>query len=68
MATTYGSMETFELPNTKISVGFPKAHIIRPSGDRRTDGVTPDWVIASPIVDGASDAVLDALLLRLRED
>ncbi|MEM1438573.1 MAG: S41 family peptidase [Pseudomonadota bacterium] len=68
MATTYGSMETFELPNTKISVGFPKAHIIRPSGDRRTDGVTPDWVIASPIVDDASDAVLDALLLRLRED
>ncbi len=68
MATTYGSMETFALPNTDISVGFPKAHIIRPSGDRRTDGVTPDWVIPSPIVDDAADAVLAALLARLRAD
>lgn len=68
MATTYGSMETFTLPNTGISVGFPKAHIIRPSGDRRTDGVTPDWPIASPIVNGASDAVLEALVARLRSD
>ncbi|MEM9301765.1 MAG: S41 family peptidase [Pseudomonadota bacterium] len=66
MATTFGAMETFELPRTGIEVGFPKAHIIRPSGDRRTDGVTPDWVIASPIVAGADDAVLDALLQRIR--
>jgi hypothetical protein len=30
MATTYGTMEQFNLPKTGIMVGYPKAHIIRP--------------------------------------
>ena len=62
MATTYGAMETFALPNTGIVVGFPKAHIIRPSGDRRPDGVTPDVVIQSPIGPRTSDSVLEEAL------
>lgn len=41
-ATTYASMETFDLPNSKIRVGFPKAHIIRPSGDAKAGPVIPD--------------------------
>ncbi|MEM1413008.1 MAG: S41 family peptidase, partial [Pseudomonadota bacterium] len=65
MATTYGSMEQFQLPNTGISVGFPKSHIIRPSGARKTDGVTPDLALPSPIVQGEEDEVLNALLARL---
>ncbi|MEM8983201.1 MAG: S41 family peptidase [Pseudomonadota bacterium] len=65
MATTYGAMEQFTLPNTGIQVGFPKAHIIRPSGDTRPDGVTPDWPIASPIVAPTSDVVLEALLGKI---
>ncbi len=68
MATTYGAMETFTLPLTGISVGFPKAHIIRPSGDTRTDGVTPDWTIESPLTPAAEDRVLEHLLRRLRGD
>ncbi|GBL04490.1 S41 family peptidase [Glaciecola sp. KUL10] len=44
-ATTYASMETFTLNNTGIQVGFPKAHIIRPSGDTDAGPVTPDVVI-----------------------
>ena len=40
-ATTYASMETFVLPNTNLRVGFPKAHIIRPSGDRKAGPVIP---------------------------
>ncbi|MBL4618961.1 MAG: hypothetical protein JKX88_02535 [Marinicaulis sp.] len=65
MATTYGAMETFVLPVTGIKVAFPKAHIIRPSGDRNSDGVTPDWPIKSPIAPTQDDAVLKALLSRL---
>jgi C-terminal processing protease CtpA/Prc len=66
MATTYGSMETFKLPNTGIEVGFPKSHIIRPSGNRVPDGVTPQWAIRSPIVANQEDAVLVELLQRIR--
>ncbi|MEL6869137.1 MAG: S41 family peptidase [Pseudomonadota bacterium] len=65
MATTYGAMETFALPNTGIDVGFPKAHIIRPSGDRKPDGVTPDWVINSPVVASDTDRVLNVLVERI---
>ena len=66
MATTYGAMESFTLPRTGIPVGFPKAHIVRPSGDTRTDGVTPDWAIESPLAPTAEDEVLERLLQRLR--
>ncbi len=65
MATTYGSMETFVLPQTGIRVGFPKAHIIRPSRERKPDGVTPDWVIPSPVVAPKDDVVLEALRERI---
>jgi C-terminal processing protease CtpA/Prc len=67
MATTYGAMETFRLPHTGIEVGFPKAHIIRPSGETTPDGVTPDWPIPSPISAGPEDTVLEALLDRIRQ-
>ncbi|MEM9533072.1 MAG: S41 family peptidase [Pseudomonadota bacterium] len=67
MATTYGAMETFKLPQSGIEVGFPKAHIIRPSGDRKTDGVTPDWSLESPIVAGPADAVLAQLIERIED-
>lgn len=59
MATTYGAMEHFLLPLTGIEVGFPKAHIIRPSGDEKTDGVTPDVIFAAPVVPTAEDTVLN---------
>lgn len=68
MATTYGAMENFTLPATGISVGFPKAHIIRPSGETKSDGVTPDWPIRSPVAPAKNDVVLEALLNRLRTE
>lgn len=67
MATTYGAMEHFTLPATQIRVGFPKAHIIRPSGDTRADGVTPDWPFAAPIVAENRDVMLDNLLNKIRD-
>ncbi len=65
LATTYGSMEQFELPQTGIRVGFPKSHIIRPSGDRTPGGVTPDWTITSPVGPQKDDVVLNALVERI---
>ena len=49
LATTYGAMESFVLPRTKIKVHFPKAHIVRPNGSNEADGVTPDVEIPMPL-------------------
>lgn len=56
VATTYGAMEHFSLPNTGIDVGFPKALIIRPNGNEVPDGVTPDIVLEAGGVDGLEQA------------
>jgi len=58
LASTYGAMEKFTLPNTSIEVGYPKARILRPSGNAEARGVRPDIEIATPIVTGTDDAVL----------
>jgi hypothetical protein len=65
LATTYGAMEHINLLHTGFRVGFPKAFIIRPSGDERLGGVQPDIVIQTPIVPSNKDAVLDQLLGRI---
>ena len=58
LASTYGAMEKFTLPNTGIEVGYPKARILRPSGNAEARGVRPDIEIPTPIVTGTDDAVL----------
>jgi hypothetical protein len=58
MATTYGAMEQFALDHTHMQVGYPKARIVRPNGDLRSRGVTPDIAIRVPIVQSPSDEVL----------
>jgi hypothetical protein len=45
-----GAMEQFALAHTGLLVGYPKARIVRPNGDLRAKGVTPDIVIRVPIV------------------
>lgn len=45
LATTFGGMERFSLAHTDISVGYPKALIIRPNGDQTPGGVRPDIAI-----------------------
>ncbi|MEM7729804.1 MAG: S41 family peptidase [Pseudomonadota bacterium] len=64
-ATTYGSMETFTLPQSGFTVGFPKSHIIRPNGDATPGPVTPDVVISAPVVSDSADPVLDTLVQRI---
>ncbi|HEY0801462.1 MAG TPA: S41 family peptidase [Steroidobacteraceae bacterium] len=58
MATTYGAMEQFALDRTGLLVGYPKARIVRPNGDLRSKGVTPDIAIRVPIVQSPQDEVL----------
>ncbi|MDP9009410.1 MAG: S41 family peptidase [Pseudomonadota bacterium] len=58
MATTYGAMENFALDHTGLLVGYPKARIVRPNGDLRARGVTPDIAIPVPILQSPRDEVL----------
>jgi C-terminal processing protease CtpA/Prc len=58
MATTYGAMEQFALDHTGLKVGYPKARIVRPNGDLRSRGVTPDIAIPVPIVQSPHDEEL----------
>lgn len=58
LATTYGAMEQFALPRTGIAVGFPKAYIVRNSGDTTPRGVVPDIKIETPLPESADDPVL----------
>jgi C-terminal processing protease CtpA/Prc len=67
MATTYGAMEKFKLPKTGIAVGYPKARIVRPNGDLRARGVTPDIPIRIPAVETPADEVLQQAVAIARE-
>lgn len=58
VAAAFGAMEQFTLPATGIKVGYPKAHIIRASGDRTVRGVVPDITIRIPVVQTPADEVL----------
>ena len=64
-ATSYGSIETFALDQTGFVVNFPKAHIIRPSGDKLPGGVIPDIFISSPVRLQTEDVVLKQLVSEI---
>jgi hypothetical protein len=66
MATTYGAMEQFALGSTGLEVGYPKARIVRPNGDLRSRGVTPDIAIRVPIVQVPRDEVLQQAIAIAR--
>ena len=69
LATTLGAMEHFTLTNTGLRIGFPKARIIRPSGDLRRIGVQPDRLIATPVIETTEDPVLlEAMDTVCRQD
>jgi hypothetical protein len=62
MATTYGAMERFTLPNTGIVVTYPKALVVRPSGKESTHPLSPDIPLPSPRIRGATDVMLEAAI------
>ena len=67
-ATTYGAMEHFNLPQAGLKVGFPKAYIIRPSGDEEPGSVLPDMLIKTPITPSSEDVVLKQLISAIDEN
>ncbi len=66
LASTYGAMEQFQLPRTGITVGFPKARILRPSGDDQARGVIPDIAIETPLLGDVDGQVLERALALIR--
>jgi Peptidase family S41 len=66
MASTYGAMEQFALDHSGLLVGYPKARIVRPNGDLRSRGVTPDIAISVPIVQSPRDEVLQLAIAIAR--
>lgn len=61
MATAHGAMETFTLDHSRLIVGFPKALIVRPSGDLTPRGVHPDVRLKAPVVQTPADELLRAV-------
>lgn len=68
MATTYGAMEQFTLPNTGIVVSYPKALIVRPNGNESAHPVSPDIQLPAPRIRGARDVMLEAALQHLQSE
>lgn len=64
--TTYGAVESFTLPNSGASIIYPKAYMVRPSGDESTRGVVPDFVIAPNPVGSAHDVMLETALVQVQ--
>lgn len=66
MATAHGAMETFTLDHSRLVVGFPKALIVRPSGDLTSRGVQPDVKLMTPVVQTPADEILKAAQAHIR--
>jgi C-terminal processing protease CtpA/Prc len=64
MASMYGAMEHFYLPNSGLQIGYPKAHIIRPNGDARLHTLVPDIAINRPLF-AREDVRLQRLVERI---
>ncbi len=69
LATTYGAVERFSLPNSGAAIVYPKAYMVRPSGDETVRGVVPDIPINPNPVGERRDLMIEAAIeLALRSD
>jgi hypothetical protein len=59
--SAYGATQQFNLPNTQITVSFPKGQFIRPSGDITPQSVKPDYKVEDNTSDG-KDEILEYTL------
>ena len=66
LATTYGAVESFTLPHSDAVVYYPKAYMVRPSGDLTVAGVRPDVLLSLQPVGTSEDQVLAAALTYIR--
>ncbi|HYP15408.1 MAG TPA: S41 family peptidase, partial [Bryobacteraceae bacterium] len=65
LPTTYASISSFTLPRSNLRVTYPRSYFVRPSGDRRVRGVTPDYVVSDDVLTG-EDEVLNAAVRRAK--
>jgi hypothetical protein len=63
--STYGAAHQFNLPNTQLTVMYPKALMIRPSGEISAEGVRPDHEIADNVFTERDEILQEALNLTL---
>jgi hypothetical protein len=67
LPTSYGSAAPFTLPHTGIQVLYPKAYLVRPSGDQALRGVVPDVAIETPLIPTDEDVVLHHAVRIVKE-
>lgn len=65
LGTTYGAVETFKLPHSGVEVHYPKAYMVRPSGDEGVHGVRPDFPIATNSIGALRDTMLETALVQI---
>lgn len=56
--TTYGAVESFDLPHSGSTITYPKAYMVRLSGSEETRGVVPDFLIAPTPIGQSEDLML----------
>jgi len=66
LPTSFASVLHFGLPNTGLTVTYPKSHFIRPNGDKSLKGVVPDHRLANPVQPSSEDQVLNEAILWIK--
>jgi len=61
--SAYGATQQFNLPNTQITVSFPKGQFIRPNGDATPQSVKPDYKVEDNSSDGKDEMLNYAIEL-----
>ncbi len=62
LPSSYASSAQFTLPATGLTVTYPKAYFLRPSGDEALRGVVPEHALQFPIAASGQDAALQGAL------
>lgn len=65
LATTYGAVERFTLPNSQAVIEYPKAYMIRPSGDEAVRGVVPDIALDPRPIGEVEDTMLESAIAAI---
>lgn len=58
LATGEAVIQTFELENSHLVVGYPTSRMVRPAGEEAPRWVLPDILIDTPVIEGQDDPVL----------
>ena len=68
LPTSYASSAQFVLPNSGISVTYPKGYFVRPNKDKSLRGVVPDLPVSADVFGTGPDAVLQAAISLVKRD